>query len=347
MAKPLCLVTGACGFMGTHMVEVLLEAGYPVRATDLPQAYERDDPARGRFPSVLKARGVEFVPADLRDKDSLERAVAGVGYVFHLGAVFSYSAPWSLLEAVNVGGTRNLCELLRHESGFRKIVFWGAGGIYDIFKTPGPIDEQAPRKPANDYLRSKLLAEEFLADFCGRHEMAYSIVRGTTVYGPRGVYGGGQMIMAAAKPPVVAVPSNWTFRLPFVHAVDVCRAGLHVAERPACDGEDYIVNDDSTLSFLEFMAFVADLTGHLFLRLPPVPPDLVRRVLVPVAGAVQAVSKRLGVQSPIERDTVAYLGLDLVYSNAKLKATGFAFRYPDARVGIAETVAWYQRNGWL
>ena len=347
MKKPLCLVTGACGFMGSHMVEVLAGAGFPVRATDLASAYERDDRKKGRFPSVIDRVGAEFVPADLTDPASLGPVVDGVGYVFHLGAIFSYSAPWSLLERVNVGGTRNLLEALSRQESFRKIVYWGAGGVYDIKKASLPITEESPIGPANDYLRSKLQAEEFLKEFADAHNMAWSVVRGTTVYGPRGVYGAGQMLMGAASAPVLAAPKNWTFRLPFVHGRDVCRAALHVAERPVCDGEDYIVNDDSELTMVEFLAFMADLTGHLFLPLPRIPADKVRTLLLPVAGLVQNLTTRLGLPAALERDTIEYLGLDLVFSNEKLKATGFEFQYPDTRVGVADTVAWYQRNGWI
>jgi hypothetical protein len=52
-------------------------------------------------------------------------------------------------------------------------------------------------------------------------------------------------------------------------------------------------------------------------------------------------------QSPLEADTVEYLGLDITYSSEKLKNTGFDFQYPDARHGIADTIAWYQRNAWI
>ena len=347
MKKPICLVTGACGFMGTHMVEVLTQAGYRVRATDLATAHEKDDHKRGRFPSVLSQLGAEFVAADLTDPDSLRAVVDGVGYVFHLGAIFSYSAPWSALERVNVGGTKNLLDALATQECFQKIVYWGAGGIYDINETRLPITEESPVGPANDYLKSKLLAEQALKEFCDDHDMAWSIVRGTTVYGPRGVYGSGQMLMQAATAPVLAAPKNWTFRLPFVHAKDVCRAALHVAQRPECDGQDYIVNDDSELTMVDFLSFMADLTGHLFVPLPPLSADNLRAVLLPVAGLVQSLATKLSLPSPIERDTIEYLGVDFVFSNEKLKATGFEFEFPDTRVGVADTVAWYQNNGWI
>ncbi len=347
MTKPLCLVTGACGFMGTHMVEVLRDRGFPVRATDLPSAYRKDDKVRGVFPSVLKRLDVEFVPADLTDPKSLDPVVKDVSYVFHIAAVFNYSASWNLLEAVNIAGTRSLLERLRYGDSFKKIVFWGAGGIYDL-ESSLPITEQSPVLPANDYLRSKWEAEKLLRRFSEEHKMAFSIVRGTTVYGPRGVYGGGQMLMAAATMAVSASPANWTFRIPFVHARDVCGAALHVARKPATDGEDYIVNDDSQLTNVDFFRFAAQLTGHPFVKLPPVPIRPLKAVLKPTARALQWISKNVThVQSPLEADTVDYLGLDIVYSNDKLKETGYQFQYPDARHGIAETLAWYGRNGWI
>ena len=237
MSKPLCLVTDACGFMGTHMVEVLHEAGYRVRATDLASAYTRDQRSLGRFPSVLKRLGVEFVAADLTEPSSLDAVVKDVSYVFHVAAVFNYSAPWSLLEAVNIGGVRALLERLRYVQSFKKIVYWAAGGVYDLASSPLPIDEDSPVRPANDYLRSKLEGERTVREVCEEHKMAYSMVRGTTVYGPRGVYGGGQMLMAAATMPISATPSNWTFRIPFGHVRDVCGA---VASRLCGDASDLV-----------------------------------------------------------------------------------------------------------
>ena len=91
--KPLCLVTGACGFMGTHMVEVLAEAGYQIRATDLPAAYPEDNKKRGLFPSVLRNLGVDFVGADLTDKQSLAEVVKDVEIIFHIAGLFSHQFP--------------------------------------------------------------------------------------------------------------------------------------------------------------------------------------------------------------------------------------------------------------
>lgn len=347
MSKPLCLVTGACGFMGTHMVEVLTEAGYPVRATDLPSAYEKDDRKAGRFPSVLKRLGVEFIPSDLTEPSTLDPVVKDVQLAFHVAAVFSYSAPWALLEKVNVDGTRELLDRLLDQATFSKLVYWGAGGVYDLDAPIPFVEDETPLNPANDYLRSKHLAEQLVMQYGRDKGLRYSIMRPTTVYGPRGVYGGGQMLMAAANGPVGACPGNWNERIPFVHVRDVVGAARFLAETPKTDGEVYNLNDSSQMTNVEFFKFVADITGRPFLKLPPIPAGPLKKVLIPVARTMQAVAARLGTQSPLEADTVNYLGRDLTYSNKKLLGAGYTFEYPDARQGIADTILWYQRNGWL
>ena len=107
-SPPLALVTGACGFIGSHLCEVLAEAGMMVRATDLPEVCKVDDRVRGRYPSVVRKSGAELVEADLTRPETLKGLLDGVDRVFHLGALFDYSAPFAELERVNVGGTRNL-----------------------------------------------------------------------------------------------------------------------------------------------------------------------------------------------------------------------------------------------
>lgn len=347
MTKPLCLVTGACGFMGSHMVEVLHEAGYPIRATDLPSAWAKDDRVRGRFPSVVKRLGVEFIPADLREPASLDPVVRDVKLCFHLAAVFNYSAPWSELELVNVQGTRELLDRLLHQPSFSKLVHWGAGGVYDL-EAPIPFrEDETPLAPANDYLKSKHLGEQLVMEYGREKGLRYSIVRPTTVYGPRGVYGGGQMLIAAASGPVAACPRNWHGRIPFVHARDVTRAARFLAENPKTDGQVYNLNDSSELTTMEFFRFVAEITGRPFLALPPLPVAPLRRALTPVAKGLQWAYGKAGKQSPLEADSVNYLGRDFTYANQKLLDAGYTFLYPDARHGIADTILWYQRNGWL
>jgi nucleoside-diphosphate-sugar epimerase len=346
--KPVSLVTGACGFMGTHMVEILHEAGHHVRATDLASAYEQDDLKRGRFPGVLRKLGVEFTPSDMTKPESLKPLVKGVDYIFHIAAVFDYLAPWEVLYKVNVMGSRELFKMAIEEKGLKKLVLWGAGGVYGFSRPYREIytEDMAP-EPGNNYLKSKWQAEYDLMEMGRKHKLPFAIMRPTTVYGPRGVYGGGQMIMAAAKMKTAVTPASFTEHIPFVHVRDVCSAALHLAVTDSATGEIFNLNDDTIMTTLEFFQYVAEITGHKFVKLPPIPVKPLRPVVKGVATVMETVFKAIGTRPPLERDSASYFGHDFRYANDKLKKTGYKFIYADARDGLRDTIDWYKKEGWL
>lgn len=347
--RPLCLVTGACGFIGSHMVEVLHRAGYRVRATDLPEAYAEDNQERGSFPSVLKNLGIAFVPSDVTRPETLQDVAKGVSYVFHIAAVFSYSAPWETLKRVNVDGTRELCHVLSREKGFKKLILWGAGGVYGFPPAQSlPIREEDPKAPPNNYIRSKYEQEQVVMEIGRETGLRHSIVRPTGVYGPRGVYGMATMILPLARMKRLFIPWNFTSRIPLVHVRDVCEAALFLAENKASDGEAYNLNDDTLIGVVEYVKCMGEILGRPVTLLPPVPVRLIKAVLNGIAALEAFASKVVARRSPsFEQDAIAYLGEDIVYSNRKIKDAGYRFLYPDARIGLRETVEWYRRNGWI
>jgi dihydroflavonol-4-reductase len=345
---PLSLVTGACGFIGTHMIEVLHEAGHRIRGTDLPDAYAKEDRKRGRFPDVLKEHGVDFVPSDMTRPDTLRAVLEGVDYVFHIAAVFSYTAPWETLKRVNVDGTRELCNRILETKKIQKLVLWGAGGVYG-FPPPEllPIREEDPKAPPNHYLKSKHEQEQLVMAMGRTRGLRYSIVRPTGVYGPRCVYGMGQMMLPLIQSRRVAVPRNFTTRVPLVHVRDVCAAALFLSREKKADGEAYNLNDDTQKTVVEFMKTMAELQDKPFMRLPPIPIAPLKTLLLGAAFLEAKARKRITHTPPkLEQDTIRFLGQDIAYSNQKLKDLGYRFLYPDAREGLRETIAWYRNQGW-
>jgi nucleoside-diphosphate-sugar epimerase len=177
--------------------------------------------------------------------------------------------------------------------------------------------------------------------------LPWTILRPTTVYGPRAVYGGGQLLMAAAKMKVAAIPRSFDAHIPFVHVRDVCRAALHLSQTPQAKNQAYNLNDDTVITTVDFFRYVAGLMGHRFVMLPGIPVGKVRDLLLGVADVVGAVTRMLNTPSPVERGPLEYLGVDWAYANDKLKNTGYRFQYPDARDGIRDTITWYRNEGWI
>lgn len=339
------LVTGACGFIGSHMVEVLTAAGHEVIAADLPRALEVSPEDRTRFPEVCRAAGAKLVPMDVTDPGSVKAAVAGAEVVFHVAAIFDYTVPEAALRAVNVEGTRNLFEALLADGNCRRVVNWGAGGIYGP-PTPQtiPFTEDTPARPSNPYLVSKW-DQEVLAHSYRERGIEVTSIRPTSPYGPRAVYGSGQMLIGLAEKPVVF--SNLRGNVPFMHVRDLAACALHLANLPAADGEAYNVTDDGRISAVDLVRIIGDELGVKPLVLPPVPVALMRRALGAAAKVAMARAAKKGTRPLLEYDQVQYFGRNYLYSNEKMKTTGFQMLYPEPEPGIRATLRWYLDQGWI
>lgn len=343
------LVTGAAGFMGSHMVEILRENGWEVRATDLPSALEKDDLVRGRFPSVLRKNGTEVVASDLTKKDTLTGIAKGVDIVFHIAAIFDYTVPYEILQKVNVEGTRNLLDSVLETGGVKRFMNWGAGGVYGwSVKNGVPIKESDPKTPTNNYLQTKWDQEQLVHSYYPRHKLACTSIRPTTVYGPRAVYGGGMFLMQPAKMKVVQVPRNFKFQIPFIHVRDVCRSAFFLSQKPEAVNEAYNTTDPNPMPTTDYFRLVAETMGRKFILLPPIPVGLFKGVSIFLANVLGWWSRHVSHKRPaIERDPLDYIGIEFVYDIGKLQALGFNFEYPDPRIGIRDTLMWYKQQGWI
>ncbi|MDQ3645357.1 MAG: NAD(P)-dependent oxidoreductase [Actinomycetota bacterium] len=341
------LVTGACGFIGSHMVETLTHAGHEVIAADLPSALASSAGGRTRFPDVCREAGARLVEMDLTDATSVRAASVGAELVFHIAAVFDYMAPERLLRAVNVDGTRNLLEALVDESACSRVVNWGAGGIYGYPDPMAPVfTEGSPKRPGNPYLVSKW-DQEVLAHSYRERGLEVTTIRPVSPYGPRAAYGSGQLLLGLAERKHPEAFRNLTGNIPMEHVQDVCGAALHLATYPRADGEAYNVTSDGGLDAVSLARIVADEMGTTPRLLPAVPLGAMRKVLSATAKAAMWSARRTGARPLLEYDQVQYFGRDWRYSNAKLKDTGFALSWPDPEPGIRATLRWYLDNGWL
>jgi nucleoside-diphosphate-sugar epimerase len=220
LERPALLVTGAAGFIGRYMVDLLVALGYRVHATDV-----------GPRPAYLaqpKYAGVEYAPADLREEESVEFLMKWVRptVVFHIGAIFDFSASYEVLRAVNVTGTERVCDAAR-AAGARRVVYWSTGSIYAPSQTPVP--ETGPKRPADPYALSKLEGERAAFAYHDPPRFEVYSVRPAMVSGILSHYGSGLVTRLMYEGYLFGPPQRRGMLSAVVNARDVATCGYRLA----------------------------------------------------------------------------------------------------------------------
>lgn len=178
------LVTGACGFIGSHLVERLVEEGSEVRAFVCYNSFNSWG-WLDRIPAE-ELKSVEVISGDIRDPHGVKKAVEGSEAVFHLAALigipYSYRSPESYIDT-NIKGTLNVLQSAR-DSSVGRVVITSTSEVYGTARY-APMDEDHPRQAQSPYAATKIaadsLAESFVRSFC----QDIVIVRPFNTYGPR------------------------------------------------------------------------------------------------------------------------------------------------------------------
>jgi len=182
----LALVTGATGFIGSHLTEALVRAGARVRAF----VRSSSDRGLGNLDHIAGEvrEAVELRFGDLRDLESLRRAVAGVDHVFHLGGLgsvpCSYLDPVAFVD-VNVRGSAHVMQVCR-EVEVESLVLMSTSEVYGTAERQDVlIEESHPLQPRSPYAGSKVAAEQLASSFTASYGLPVTTVRSFNVYGPR------------------------------------------------------------------------------------------------------------------------------------------------------------------
>ncbi|ABL65800.1 NAD-dependent epimerase/dehydratase family protein [Chlorobium phaeobacteroides] len=167
------LVTGASGFIGSHLVSRCLDDGFDVKAL-----VRKGNSRIGQF----RRQGVDVVEGDLRDRDAVHRAVHGCDFVFHSAALASDWGDWEEFRAVNIEGTRYICEASEHE-GVRRLVYLSTYEVFDHFRLER-LDERVPyTKRGEQYPDTKIEGTEVVWHYKERG-LSVSVVYPSLVFGP-------------------------------------------------------------------------------------------------------------------------------------------------------------------
>lgn len=322
------LVTGGTGFVGSHLVRALIDAGHEARVLH-------------RASSKLDAlAGIEFESAlgDITDQDSMRAACEGVDWVFHVAAVADYwRADKSKMYDANVEGTRRVLNAAR-DAGVRRVIFTSSAAAVGLRADGTPSDESDPfRLPPErfPYGHTKALAERVCAE-------AVSAGQDVVLVNPVVVFGPGDLNRISGDLVLKTKRLSWTIPVPsggigVVDVRDVAR--MHIAAaRQGRTGERYILGTEN-YTHAQLFALVAQIVNA------PAPGLPLPAWITPILGDLIEAGRSLGLTLPIDGNQTR-LGAQYVYFNFEKTWNELGKPLISMPQSLTDTWEWYQANGY-
>jgi nucleoside-diphosphate-sugar epimerase len=323
------LVTGSTGFIGSYLVEKLIQHDYQVRCLI----------RKTTKVEYVNNLPVEFVNADFDDIESLRAAVDSVDYVFHLGGVTKSKDKEGYFHG-NYETTKNLLiAVLKQNPHIKRFTL--ASSLTAVGPGHGlvPVDETAPYHPVTTYGKSKMEAEkECLARVS---DLPITIIRPPAVYGPRDkdIYA----FFKSVNGHIIPISGFGRKALSFVHAYDLVDGIIAATEHPKAVGQIYFISNEEIYDWEQFGNIAKKILGKwaLNMRIP-------HFALYIVAAISESIARLQGKAALINIEK-ARDGIQTNWLCSPKKAqTELGFRTKlSLEDGIANTIEWYKKNGWL
>jgi len=254
------LVTGADGFIGSHLVEMLVKQGCVVKALSQYNSFNN----WGWLEDIDYSENIENLAGDVRDPHYCKHIMKDVDIVYHLAALiaipYSYIAPDSYVDT-NIKGTLNICQAAL-ESGVKRVIHTSTSEVYGTAQYV-PIDEKHPLQPQSPYSASKIGADAMAMSFYNTFELPVSIARPFNTYGPR-------QSARAVIPTIIAQIANGTKTIKlgdvsptrdFNYVEDTCRGFIALAKSEKSIGETINIGSNYEISIGDTLNIIKDLMG--------------------------------------------------------------------------------------
>jgi nucleoside-diphosphate-sugar epimerase len=319
------LVTGATGFVGSHLAEVLRQRGDDVTAL-------ARSPTKAK---ALESAGITVIPGDLHDQAALERAAEQQDVVYHVAGLVAARDEAEFLRA-NLGGTQNVLSAAVG-SGRPRFVFVSSLAAAGPSERGSPLTGEEPGRPVTAYGRSKLAAEQCLKE----SPLPWTIVRPPIVYGPRDREI--LKVFRLARLRIAPVFGDGAQELSAVHAVDLARALIAAASTDSTVRQTYTACHPEVFTTAEFGAAVGAAMGRSVATLRI--PMQVGRALLSVTETAANLARQPTI---LTRDKAneffqpAWTGDPAPLT----RDTGWRAAF-DLRRGLEDTYSWYREAGWL
>lgn len=345
--KSKVLVTGAAGFIGSHLVDALIADGIPVRSLVKPES-NLSNLSEG---SLSQDSRSEIVYGDVKDLSSLRRAMEGVDVVYHLAAVSRHDANVTEAEyhETNVEGTRNVLEAGRL-TGVRRVVFTGTIEATGMSKDGKPLNEETPPAPRNIYGKTKLEAEILVRAYHAQHGMETVVVRPPMTYGPRDLILC-QRFFRVIQRGFYPLIGNGKALTEFCFVKNQVH-GIRLAAEKGKPGEVYFISDERSYEIEEIVkAIAAELGVSVVTPHLPVPLalgiGLTFELLSKIFRFYPFVIPQTG-RPPFSRKTVEWTSKSSLFCDISKARRELDYKPPySLSQGIRETVGWYKEHGHL
>ena len=252
------LVTGADGFIGSHLTEILSSKGYKVKALSQYNSFNN----WGWLDQVNCKNDIEILSGDIRDPNYCKTITKDVEIIFHLAALiaipYSYVAPDSYIET-NMKGTLNICQAAK-ENGISRLIHTSTSEVYGTAQYV-PIDEKHPLQPQSPYSATKIAADAMVMSFYNSFNLPVTIARPFNTYGPR-------QSARAVIPTIITQIASGKKEIQlgdpsptrdFNYVEDCCRGFVMLAESEKTIGETVNIGSNTEISIGDTFNLIKEL----------------------------------------------------------------------------------------
>ncbi len=254
------LITGADGFIGSHLTEMLSAKGYKIRALSQYNSYNN----WGWLEEVNCKDKIEVVSGDIRDFHFCKHITKEIDIIFHLAALiaipYSYIAPDSYVDT-NIKGTLNICQAAR-ENGNIRLIHTSTSEVYGTAQYV-PIDENHPLQAQSPYSASKIAADAMALSYYNAFNLPVTIARPFNTYGPR-------QSARAVIPTIISQIASGQTELElgdlmptrdFNYVTDTCRGLIAIAEENKTIGQTINIGSNFEISIADTLNIINELMG--------------------------------------------------------------------------------------
>jgi nucleoside-diphosphate-sugar epimerase len=321
------LITGAAGFLGSHLTQLVVEDGERPRVLLRP----------GESVPEVSDPDIDVFSGDLGDRRTLEEALRGVDRVLHCAARTGPWGPEQEYERSNVSGLETLVRAAL-AAGVRRLVHVSSITVHGN-DVRGEADERAPfREEPNPYSRSKLAGERLLERLVQEEGAPVTVVRPGWIYGPRDSASFGRIARMIESGRMILV-GRGTNRLPLIYVRDVARGILLASEADQAVGRSYLLVNDQPVTERDFIGAIA-----AELEVPMPTRRLPYRLALTLGASAEAVARLAGGRHapPVMRYGMQLLGGDNRFTVTRAREELGFEPLVDLAEGVRRSVEWYR-----